>query len=80
LETKIAKGIVIKAIIKLTDNSFHVAPILSRVKFSINVPITSAGIKIVFSSFDKTAAEFSGNTLILTSMNPITINPKRKAV
>jgi hypothetical protein len=53
---------------KLTDNSFHAEAILSMVKFSTNVPITSAGIKIVFSSFYKTIAEFSGNTLSLTRM------------
>ena len=80
LETKIAKGIAINAIIKLIAQSFHVALIRSTVKFSINVPITSAGIKIVFSSFDKTIAEFSGNTLSLTRMYPITINPKRKDI
>ena len=62
LETKIANGIAIKAIKKLIINNFPAEFILSIVKFSIKVPITSAGIKIVFSSLDKTADEFSGRT------------------
>jgi tRNA A37 N6-isopentenylltransferase MiaA len=57
LENKYAKGIAVRATKKLTASSFQAVLILCGVKFSINVPITSAGIKTLFSSFDKTAAD-----------------------
>lgn len=57
---KIANGIITIAIIKLTKNKFHAFDIHSIEKFLIKVPITNAGIKIVFSSFDNTSVAFDG--------------------
>lgn len=79
-ETKIANGTAMSAMTELMTRICHAELILSMVKFSMNVPMTSAGMKTVFSSLDKTAAEPSGSILRPAKIKPIIIKPKRKAV
>ena len=65
--TRIASPIIIREPAELISNNFQATLIFSIVKYSINVPITNAGTNRLFSSFDKTADEFSGTAFIFAN-------------
>ena len=79
-DIKMAVGIAIKAIIKLTKNNFPVFLKLFTVKLVIKVPRTKAGINRIFSSLDKTVEELSGIKLNLLKMKPIIMKIKRTVI
>ena len=69
---KVRFSLILSSFLNITanpaSNSFQVLLIVAMVNFSINVPITSAGIKRQFSSFDKTETLLSGTDFVFASM------------
>ena len=65
---------------KLKAKSFPAELNLFIVKLLINVPITSAGIKRLFSSFARTPAELSGTTFSFERIYPKTIKANKNAI
>jgi hypothetical protein len=73
-------GRTIIATTKLKSKSFHAVWKVPTVKFLIKVPITSAGIKMLFSSFERIPAAFFGTAPSFVTVNPIIIRAKRNTI
>ena len=65
---------------KEKSSIFHAVLTFSTVKLVINVPITSAGMKILFSSLESTPEASEFTTFNFATTKPISINSARTAI